>query len=208
MAATTTNTTVVLNGTFIASEMAEKYNGFAKKTAESVLQMAKVVFDMKAQKNKVEFEKFCDLIGFKSDSSYIRKFVQIGNKFDQLIGNASKLPSTWTTVYQIALLSSEAIDTLLEKGVINSTLSGANVKQVLGLSKPAPVAVATTKVTNVPDGTENGVLFKARLPSFPTAAVREKLKRIIAELKAINFEVETSEGLDLVIAEPTLAIAA
>lgn len=208
MTANTTNTSVVLNGTSVASEMAAKYNGFARKTAESVLQMAKVVYDMKAQKDKAEFEKFCNLIGFKSDSSYIRKFVQIGNKFDQLIGNASQLPSTWTTVYQIATLSNEAIDQFLEKGVINPTLSGAHAKQVLGLSKPAPVAVAANMNVVVPSGTENELSFVARFSGYPSAAVREKLKRIIAELKAIDFEVAASAGLDLVIAEPILALAA
>ena len=134
MIANSINTSIVLNGTLIASEMAEKFNGFARKTAESVLQMAKVVSDMKAQaqeqRDKTEFEKFCELIGYKSDSSLIRKFIQIGSKFEQLMASVDKLPNTWTTVYQIALLSNEAIEALMEKGVINPRLSGSNVKEV------------------------------------------------------------------------------
>lgn len=208
MNATTTNTSVIVNCTFIASEMAKRFNGFAKKTAESVLQMAKVVSDMKAQKNKAEFEKFCDLIGYKSDSSLIRKFTQIGNKFDQLITNADKLPNTWTTVYQISLLSDDAITTLMEKGVINPCLAGKKLQEVLSLSQPKATVVAAAATEVVPNGTDDGICFKARLPSVPNAAVREQLKRILKDLNAINFEVEQSSTLQEFLVDEPMALAA
>ena len=208
MNANTTNTSVVVIGTFIASEMAEKFNGFAKKTAESVLQMAKVVSDMKAQKDKVEFEKFCTLIGYKSDSSLIRKFTQIGSKFDQLIANADKLPNTWTTVYQIALLSDEAITTLIDKGVINPCLPGKKLQEVLGLSQTKAAVVVNAATNVVPNGTDGVICFMARLPSFPNAAVKEQLKRILNDLKAINFEVEESATLQEFLVDEPMALAA
>lgn len=214
MALNNTDTSIVLNGTFTASEMAEKFNGFARKTAESVLQMAKVVSEMKkqssAQKDKDEFEKFCDLIGYKSDSSLIRKYTIIGGKFDLLMKNVSKLPSTWTTVYQISMLSNEAIETFIEKGVISPRLSGSNVKDVLGLSKPKESAAIKTSAekTTVPNGTDDGISFRARLVDFPNAAVREKLKRILAELKDINMEIESSAELDNVLNDQQLELAA
>jgi len=212
MNAINTNTTVVLNGTYIASEMAEKFNGFARKTAESILLMAKVVSDMKAQalaqKDKTEFEKFCDLIGYKSDSSLIRKFTQIGGKFTRLMENVDKLPSTWTTVYQIALLNDDAIVTLLEKGVISPSLSGTNVKEVLGLSVTKTSIAVVANMPEVQNRTDAEFTFRARLSSFLTAQQVAKVKRIMAELKEINFEIETSSGMDIALEEPQLALAA
>ncbi|MCX7248792.1 MAG: hypothetical protein NTX31_14170, partial [Burkholderiales bacterium] len=142
------------------------------------------------------------------DSSLIRKFTQIGSKFDQLIANADKLPNTWTTVYQIALLADDSITALMEKGVINPRLSGSNVKEVLGLSQTKATVVAAAATEVVPNGTEGGICFKARLPSCPNAAVREQLKRILKDLKAINFEVEESSTLQEFLVDEPMALAA
>lgn len=203
-----TNTLMDLNDVQTVKVMAAEFNGYAKKTAESVLQMGKVVSDMKARRNKVEFETFCDLIHYKSDSSLIRKFAQIGSKFHQLMANADKLPNAWTTVYQIASLSEDTISALMDKGVINPHLSGKNVREVLGLSKSKAVVVADPATDVVPNGTTQEICFKARLPSFPNAAVREQLKRILNDLKEINFEVEESESLQDLFNEASLVLAA
>lgn len=199
---------VVPFGTPSATEMAEKYNGFARKTAESVLNMAKVVSDMKAQKDKVEFEKFCDLINCKPESSYIRKFIQIGKKFDFLIANADKLPSQWTTVYQISKLSNDAIGTLIEKGSITPSLSGVAVARVLGATELLEVKTKPTAKKVVPNGTTIGVSFEARRGTFPSAVEVRRLNRIIADLKEMNFEIATSPNLDELVDESMLAIAA
>jgi hypothetical protein len=208
MTAKNTNTLIDLNEPTGVNEMAKKFNNYAKKTAESVLQMAKVVSDMKARRNKVEFEEFCDLIRYKSDSSLIRKFAQIGSKFNQLMANADKLPNTWTTVYQIAKLSEDTISELMDKGVINPHFSGKDARKFLGLSKSKAVVVAYPATDVVPNGTVNEYSFKARLPSFPRPEVREQLKRILNELKEINFEVEENESLQNLFNDTPQALAA
>ena len=212
-ATTTTNniataTSVVPNGTKLATEMAAKYNGFARKTAESVLNMAKVVWDMKAQKNKVEFENFCDLINCKPESSYIRKFIQIGKKFDVLMANADNLPSQWTTVYQISKLSNEAIGNLIEKGSINPSLSGAAATRVLSVGDSIDAATKPVAKKAVPIGTSIGFSFEARLGVLPSIAEVRRLKWIIAELKEMNFEVAINPNLDELIDNSVLALAA
>lgn len=194
-----------------ANEMAAKFNGYAKKTAESVLEMARVVSDMKAQDDKSEFEKFCGLIGYKSDSSTIRKFIQIGSKYDQLFAKVDKLPNTWTTVYQIALLSDDKFASKIEEGVINPRLAGTNVRKDLGLPalrKPKAVLADDAVIDVVPNGTVNEFSFKVRLPNCPDDAVSKKLKRILKELKEINFEVEESESLQDILNDTPQALAA
>jgi hypothetical protein len=208
MNAITTTIVTVPNGTQTADSMAKLFKCYAKKTAESILQMAKVVSDMKARKNKPEFEKFCDLIGYKSDSSPIRKFTQIGEKFDQLNANVDKLPNTWTTVYQIALMTKETIEDLIDTGVITPQISGAEAKNVLRLFTGKTATISSTKCSSTPERTDAEMTFRARLPAFPSVEAQKKLKRILAELEELNCEVEISSGLDAAIAEPMLALAA
>lgn len=197
---------VVPFGTSSATEMAEKYNGFARKTAESILNMAKVVWQMKSQKDAAEFDKFCALINCQPESSYIRKFIQIGKKFDFLIANADKLPSQWTTVYQISKLSNEAITTLMDKGAINPSLSGAAVARVLDANKsldtPTKPTVSQKTVSN---GTFIGITIQAKLMGIPTAVEPRRLNQIIAELKEMNFEVACTPDLDELVEELPLA---
>jgi hypothetical protein len=68
------------------------------------------------------------------------------------------------------------------------------------------VVNAATNV--VPNGTDGVICFMARLPSFPNAAVKEQLKRILNDLKAINFEVEESATLQDILVGAPLAMAA
>lgn len=211
MNALVTSNLIDLNEPPRANEMAEKFNGYAKKTAESVLRMGKVVSDMKAKGIKSEFEKFCELIGYKSESSTIRKFIQIGSKYDQLIANADKLPNTWTTVYHIATMSDDSFASKIDEGVINPCLAGTNVREKLGLppqSKPKAVLVDDDVIDVVPNGTVNEFSFKVRLPNCPDEAVSVKLKRILKELKEINFEVEESESLQDILNDTPQALAA
>lgn len=59
------------------TDYAKQFKVQAKKTAEGILEMARVVFDAK-QLGKADFEVFCSEVGYKSDSSTIRKLNSIG----------------------------------------------------------------------------------------------------------------------------------
>ena len=71
----TSNTNII---TKQVTEYAKQFKVQAKKTAEGVLEMARVVFDAR-KLGTADFEVFCSEVGYKSDSSTIRKLKSIGD---------------------------------------------------------------------------------------------------------------------------------
>ncbi len=179
----------------------EMFHLYAKRTAESVLNMAKVVLDMKSELKGWEFAQFCDLIGYDPKSSAIRKFVAIAVKYSYLIARADKLPSSWTTIYQISRLSEDEIGQKIDKGLINSKLMGANVQRLLGMSKPSSsgsssITGSGVAASKVPNGTVDPLGFRVRLCDFPSAESVRMLNTIFSMLNALNVEVEVSTSLE------------
>ncbi len=186
---------------------AETFHLYAKRTAESVLNMAKVVLDMKSELKGWEFAQFCDLIGYDPKSSAIRKFVAIAVKYSYLIARADKLPSSWTTIYQISRLSEDEIGQKIDKGLISSKLMGANVQRVLGMSKPRSAGASSISgnvvaAINVPNGTIGYLGFRARLPNVPSSESVKMLNDIFSKLNDLNIEVELDTSLESFFINP------
>ena len=69
-------------------QFVQNFHGFAKKTAQSTLEMCKVVYDAKHTLTNDNFDSFCREIGQKSSDSTIRKYLAIGEKYDDFINYA------------------------------------------------------------------------------------------------------------------------
>jgi hypothetical protein len=64
--------------------LVEKFNTFARKTAEGVLEMSKVICEAKKLKDS-EFYKFCELVGMSGSSSTVQKLIKIGEKYEYFV---------------------------------------------------------------------------------------------------------------------------
>ena len=191
------------NTNIISKQVTEYANQFkvqAKKTAEGVLEMARVVFDAK-QLGTADFEVFCSEVGYKSDSSTIRKLKSIGEKYQFLLSRSKSLPTSWTTLYQVSRLTTEVIDEKINEGVITPNLDGKGLAVRLGLSEPsAPKAV--------PNGTENALTFSVDLELIPTAQDKVKLRYFIAELEnAMKAKVKKSASLEAFLNDSQVELA-
>lgn len=191
------------NTNIISKQVTEYANQFkvqAKKTAEGVLEMARVVFDAK-QLGTADFEIFCSEVGYKSDSSTIRKLASIGKQYLVLSSRSKSLPTSWTTLYQVSRLTAEMIDQKISEGVITPNLDGKGLAVRLGLSEPsAPKAV--------PNGTENALTFSVDLELIPTAQDKVKLRYFIAELEnAMKARVKKSASLEAFLNDSQVELA-
>jgi hypothetical protein len=166
-------------------DYAEKFKGFAMKTAESVIQMGKVVHDAKNTLTKEDFEVFCQEVGYDSGSSTIRKLKTIGEKYEILLGRSQSLPSTWTTMYHVARLTAEQIDEKINEGVITPHLDGKNLPVRLGLAEPT-----------VPKGTDTELWFKVDFSLIPDLELKARLKAIMNDLKTMSAAVKPSPNLE------------
>jgi hypothetical protein len=183
-------------------EYAEQFKGYAVKTAESIIQMAKVVIDAKNTLGAIDYEEFCNQVGYKSDSSTIRKLKSIGEKYEILLARSKSLPSNWTTIYQVSRLTSDLIDQKIDEGVITPSLDGKNLPVRLGL---------TAAKEDVPKGTVNTLTLKVNFDLIPSPKLKAKLQNIIKELEVeMKAKVEKSASLEEFLKETqnTLAKAA
>jgi hypothetical protein len=174
-------------------EYADKFNGYAVKTAEAIIQMAKVVNDAKNSLGAIDYEEFCNQVGYKSDSSTIRKLKSIGEKYETLLSRSKSLPSNWTTIYQISRLTAELIDQKINEGVITPAMDGKNLPVRLGLSNPKP---------DVPNGTSKSLTFKVDFDLIPSPKLKAKLQSILKELEGeLKAKVVKSASLEMFLGE-------
>ena len=133
-----------------------QYSLFAIKTAQSTVEMCRVVFEAKEQLSRDEFSNFCTDIGQKGEDSTIRKYLAIGAAYERLIQYADKLPNSWTSIYTLTQIPSETFNALGQVGESFAKLSGKQIKSLVAInteSKKAPSTDATStaeKTTEVP----------------------------------------------------------
>ena len=124
-----------------------EYSLFAVKTAQSTVEMCRVVFEAKEELSREEFSEFCTDIGQKGEDSTIRKYLAIGAAYERLINYADKLPTSWTSIYTITQIPSETFNALAQVGESFAKLSGNQIKALVEInteSKKAPSTDVTS----------------------------------------------------------------
>ena len=124
-----------------------EYSLFAVKTAQSTVEMCRVVFEAKEELSRDEFSNFCTDIGHKGEDSTVRKYLAIGAAYERLIQYADKLPNSWTSIYTITQIPSETFNSLAQVGESFAKLSGNQIKalvEINSVSKKSPSTDATS----------------------------------------------------------------
>ena len=124
-----------------------QYSLFAIKTAQSTVEMCRVVLAAKEELSREEFLEFCTDIGHKGEDSTIRKYLAIGAAYERLIQYADKLPNSWTSIYTITQIPSETFNALAQVGESFAKLSGNQIKALVEInteSKKAPSTDVTS----------------------------------------------------------------
>lgn len=164
----------------------ERFHGFANKSAESVLQMCKVVSDAKAKLSDAYFNKFCLAIGLNKDASAISKMTKIGKRFTILSQYKDHLPSAWTTLYRLSDMSDEAFKTAIEARQIHCNMTAKDLNSIAPSKtsgKKAKYPMTIDHVDTVRDGSANSFTLKSLeiLKSDKLAELTEKLEAIRQE---------------------------
>lgn len=127
-------------------QLVSDYSLFAVKTAQSTVEMCRVVFEAKEELSNDEFSNFCIDIGRKKTDPTIRKFLAIGAAYERLIQYADKLPNSWTSIYTILQIPAETFNALAQVGESFANLTGNQLKALkrIGDSNQAPSTDATS----------------------------------------------------------------
>jgi hypothetical protein len=141
-----------------------EFNLWSKKTAQSTLEMCRVVYEAKHELESQDFLKFCNEIGRKGEDATARKYLKIGEKYDQFYQYAELLPNSWTSIYEITQLPSEIFEALVTTENSMANMTGAQIKELMGkgvddksqssaaTNSPTPTTAQTsTEASNVID---------------------------------------------------------
>lgn len=137
-----------------------EFNSWSKKTAQSTLEMCRVVYEAKKELGSQDFLKFCNEIGRKGEDATVRKYLKIGEKYDKFYQYAELLPNSWTSIYEITQLPSETFEALVATENSLANMTGDQLKQLMGKktedksnSSAASAAAPTTATPQIAQNT-------------------------------------------------------
>ena len=174
-------------------QLVSDYTLFAVKTAQSTVEMCRVVFEAKEELSNDEFSNFCIDIGRKKTDPTIRKFLAIGAAYERLIQYADKLPNSWTSIYTILQIPAETFNALAQVGESFANLTGNQLKALkrIGDSNQAP----STDLTASEDTTSEVVSSDATTAS--TAEDTNKSLESNSETGSEDLDVLTASSLEV-----------
>jgi hypothetical protein len=101
----------------------EQYKQFAKAGTNGVIDQYRTLVLAEEELSKKNFRRFCEELKLSPESSTFRKYKKIGEAADRLKCVADRLPSSWTTLYQLAMLKPEKFDRLLASGQLHPAMT-------------------------------------------------------------------------------------
>jgi hypothetical protein len=122
----------VVNGT--VQEYVNKFHLFAAKTAQSVLEMCKVIHDAKVNLQEKSFLQFCKQINLPAGSSTISKYLKIGERYNQFIKYTDRLPNSWTSLYLITDIPEDQFENVLLQSTTLANVTASGINKILGKS--------------------------------------------------------------------------
>ena len=112
-----------------------EYSKFAVKTAQSTVEMCRVIFEAKKSLEKSEYIRLLNDVGHKSEDSTIRKYLAIGERYDDLIACTNLLPSSWTNIHKLTQIPAESFMAMVATGNSMANLTGPQIKILVDISK-------------------------------------------------------------------------
>ena len=182
------------DSTLVAHDRAHYVAEFKRgveKSARATLETARVVYEASRMLDSYQFQNFCKEIGYRDNSSSIRKFIAIGKVYPRFIQYADQMPSAWTTIYQITQIPANDFENYIKNGKRLDELKGKRLQSLLGMTKPLDDLTAPLKF----DSSAGGFVFAklVAMRKFDDIDWRA-IEKAMAELEArlpIKFEVPT-----------------
>jgi hypothetical protein len=106
------------------SKLVNEYNTSLAKTANSIIELANIVYRAKEDLNKQEYDFFRKSIqADEAKESYLKKLHCIAKKSSRLESIKEKLPAAYTTLYALAKLTDTQFQRLLDEDAIKPDLT-------------------------------------------------------------------------------------
>ena len=113
------------------SDYVNQYRHYAKKTVESVILLGKTVFDADKFLSQDDFITFCDEVKLYPNGPTYRKLRTIGKMSNRFTDHYDVLPSSWTTVYELAKMKNSEFNKLIDGNVLHKEVTSKEIKNAL-----------------------------------------------------------------------------
>lgn len=110
------------------AEFVQKYRSFTKRTAESIISLAKTLVEAKQSLSGDEFVKFCGEVNLNPDGSTFRKMTRIGEEAHRLEPHLDDMPCSWTTIWVLARLKPEELKRVVEDGKLKPSVKAKEIR--------------------------------------------------------------------------------
>ena len=107
------------------------FKAHQRRTAIASLQMCRVVYEASKSLDESDFDEFCKNVGYKAESSTIRKFTVVGKVYPRLIKYADQLPAAWTSIYALTQMPADEFERCIQSGYRLCDLSGGEIDQLV-----------------------------------------------------------------------------
>ncbi len=179
------------------------FKAHQRRTALAALDMCRVVYEAYVSLKDYDFGEFCKNIGYKSDSSTIRKFLAIGKVHPRMVQYADQLPAAWTSIYALTQMPADDFEACIKSGYRLCDLSGGEVDALVKKTrlvnnsvspfkqakKEFAFSVATVFFTKKVDDDDFRLLQKA----FDEVAIRLPVKLVIKKETIEHFAKRRSQ---------------
>ncbi len=182
-----------------------EYSNFAVKTAQSTVEMCRVVYEAKNELSSSEYSEFLNDIGHKGETSTIRKYLAIGSQYDKLIQYTNLLPNSWTSIYTITQLSSDTFDALAATDTDMSKMSGKEIKSLLDMSKPKTSASSSSASVKTSVAASQSVATSDTQPSDETEVMNEQSEEVKSDAQN-NIFASLSNSVEVVSSNGTYEV--
>lgn len=106
-----------------------------RKSARATLEMCRTTYEASRMLRESDFATFCLDVGYKDDSSTIRKFLAIGKVYPRLIDYAEKLPVAWTSIYMLTQIPADDFERCIKEGFAFDRLTGSELKELVNKTR-------------------------------------------------------------------------
>jgi hypothetical protein len=132
-----------------ATYFATRINALTTKSASSIIEIGSSFLEAKHELSPAEYRQFLFHLKYVEGSASIRKWNKIGEASIRLRLIENRLPIQWTTIYEIARLSQQKFDELMQSSVLCQAMTAKKMSeffsnQVSKKSKPRKVHFTLT----------------------------------------------------------------
>ena len=128
-----------------------RFNAAWKRSAEAILDVATTLVEAHDELGEKRLDQFYLEIRMERGGSTSKKLRKIGEERARFVGVEDRLPTSWTNIYELALLEAGRFNELVEEGILHPE---ATLKDIQGLATsagdaPEPLCKVTIDINKV-----------------------------------------------------------